>query len=69
MKFAVEMSSHTVKAYAKVHTAGCKDLKDPEPFEAGTTRAAITQGVQDATGWDDDGFSFAPCVRKVMTTS
>lgn len=63
MKFAIEMSSHTVKGYAKVHKAGCKDLRDPEPFEAEPNKAAIVAGVQNATGWDDDSVALAPCVK------
>lgn len=65
MKFAVEMQDHPIAGYAKVHVAGCKDLKDPENFESDPTQAAIDDAVEALTGWEP-GFALSPCAKKLV---
>lgn len=73
MRFAVEMSSANLAEYAKVHVAGCMNLKDPEPFEVSLSRKTpskirrdINEAVEVMTGWDQDDFVLSPCVKKVL---
>lgn len=66
MKFAVEQAEGNRKAaYGQVHVAGCKDLKDPEPFTAEPTVESVQEQAEDLMNWDET-YNLAPCVKKAI---
>lgn len=62
MKLEIEFGGGT-PAYGKLHKAGCRDLIDGyEVGECATKDEAMT-AADDATGWEQEVYEFAPCVK------
>lgn len=68
MKLAIELDQAIERNYGRVHRAGCRDLRDPEPIGDAETLAEIPALIEAATGWDattDPAYYIghrAPCV-------
>lgn len=68
IRFAVE-EDDTGRGYKKVHAAGCRDLRDPEPFVSSPTLAAVfeaTSGLDVADGAEDLVTWLAPCAKRLV---
>lgn len=63
MALAIEMAE-TRTGYAKIHKAGCRDLRDGMPLGEATTLKAAAALAEDATYWgyEEDEWVYAPCV-------
>jgi hypothetical protein len=58
---AVELAA---KGYGHVHTATCRDLRDPMEIGSAISKAEAAEDLAAATMWDIDGpqdVFFAPC--------
>jgi len=62
MELAIELGGEVPK-YGKIHKAGCRDLIDPEPIGECATKAEACKAAMDVTGWMQDQYEFAPCVK------
>jgi hypothetical protein len=59
---AIEFAGEAPK-YGKLHKAGCRDLIDPESIGDCSSRVDALVAAKEATGWDQDTYEFAPCVK------
>jgi hypothetical protein len=60
-KLAIEMGEG--RSYGSIHAAGCRDLRDPESLGSASTKTEASALAEDLTGWDEDEYHFAPCVK------
>jgi hypothetical protein len=61
-RYAIEQSDVDMSRYGKVHAHGCRDLRDPEPFETDyIDYESVQEAAASATGWDAEDFTLSPC--------
>lgn len=68
--FAVEESKHPRNGYKMVHAAGCRHLRDPEPFQCEPTLTALIDQTEllavDALDEADMYRCMSPCAQKLI---